>query len=436
MQNMLNKILNIIKLVCISWLLLPNQSSSQNYKYSQILSVPDLSFHPAVFTGLDILEQLDFAPLHNKTIGIFCNQTAVNQNGRHLLSLLKDHPEINVSIIFAPQYGLFATNDGRLKIKGEGDVDPIHGARIMQLFGRRIQPPDWALENLDLILIDVQDTGVRYTTFAATMTKIMEAANKLSIPIMVLDRPNPLRGDRIDGPVMRTEYQSFEGYHLVPIRHGLTMGEYALMINEMGWIKDLKRVDLTIIPLANWQRNKWYLNQSRINPAPDLNNLKTNLAFSGFGLLSGTNLNDGAGTDKHYFRAGAPWLSGAHLAEKLLKYKLPGLKLKVVQYIPRAEKGQVVIPLYVDQLCSGIEIEITNIDTFDPLATATALIILTSQLYPREFEWIEYDRMDKLYGYNQLRTFAAQNKPANYLPPLWFHDVIRFNEFRQKFLIY
>lgn len=430
--------LNSIKLFLFCCIIILNNSFSREFKYSRVLSIPDLSFHPALFTGLDILEQLDFAPLHNKTIGILCNQTAVNQQGRHLLSLLKDHPEINVSVIFAPQYGLFASNDTRLKIHGQEDIDPIHGARIVEIFGRRVQPPDWSLENLDLILIDIQDTGVRYTTYATTMTKIMEAAHKWSLPVMVLDRPNPLRGDRVDGPVVRTGFQSFEGYHLVPIRHGLTIGEYALMINEMGWIRDLKRVDLTIVPLKNWDRGKWYddFNLPWINPVPEIINLETNLAFTGFGLVSGTNLNDGRGTDKPYLRVGAPWLSGAHLVDKLLKYKLPGLNWKVVQYIPRNKPGNSFSPRYADELCSGVEIEITNMNTFDPLATATAIIILTSQLYPREFKWAEYDRMDKLYGYNQLRLFAAQKKPPNYLPPLWFHDVIRFNEFRQRFLIY
>lgn len=410
----------------------------RDFRYSHIMEVPDLSFHPSVFTGLDVLEQMNFAPLHNKRIGIFCNQTAVNQNGRHLLNLLVDYPQVEVSIIFAPQYGLFSSNDKRLKIQGNNNIDPLHGARIVEVFGRTVKPPNWSMRNLDLIVVDFQDTGIRYSTYMATLTKIMEVANEWSIPVMVLDRPNPLRGDRVDGPVVRPAYQSFEGYHLVPIRHGLTLGEYALMINEMGWIKDLKRVDLTVIPMINWKRNYWFkdLGRAWINPAPDLKDFNTLLAYTGFGLVEGTNLNDGRGTNSPYMRVGAPWLSGEHLAHILLKYNFPGLKLKVVEYIPRQRPQDRMVPRYVNEVCSGIEIEITDPDRFDPLATATAIIVLVSQLYPREFQWAEYDRIDKLYGYDQLRVFAAQGKSPNYLPPLWFHDVLRFSEFRQRFLLY
>ncbi len=410
----------------------------QEYKYSNVMPVPDLSFLPSVFTGLDVLEQLDFAPLHNKTIGVFTNQTAVDREGRHVLELLKTQQAVKTEIIFLPQYGLFASNNQRIKIQEEKKREPILGARIVNLFGRSVKPPDWTMRDLDLILVDIQDTGVRFSTYIATLTKIMEVASEWNTPVMVLDRPNPLRGDRVDGPVVRPAYQSFEGYHLIPIRHGMTLGEIAIMVNEMGWIKDLKRVDLTVIPLANWKRDSWYHSTGLkwIEPAPGLKDMTTLLAYTGFGLIEGSNLNDGRGTDRPYLRVGAPWISGQHLAQKLLAYKLPGFKLKVVEYIPRKRPGDKVVPLYTDEFCSGIDIEVTDPNRFDPLATATAIIVLTSQLYPREFKWAEFDRIDKLYGYDQLRIFAAQKKPPNYLPPLWFHDVVRFNEFRQRFLLY
>jgi uncharacterized protein YbbC (DUF1343 family) len=414
------------------------QGRGQEFKYSTVLPVPDLSFHPAVFFGLDVLEQMDFKPLYGKAIGVLTNQSAVDRQGRHLLDLLKEHPEIEVKILFLPQYGMFVTENERLKILGEGDREATTGARIIDLFSRHVKPPDWAMEDLDLILVDLQDTGVRYSTYITTLTKVMEAASDWSLPVMVLDRPNPLRGDRVDGPVVRIPYQSFEGYHLVPIRHGLTIGEYAILINEMGWVKDLKRVDLTVVPLINWKRSLWFdeMDHPWVQPAPNLLNLETDLAYVGFGLVEGTNLNDGRGTDRPYLRVGAPWLSGQHLAERLLQYKLPGIELRVVQYVPRHRQGEKFIPLYDGELCNGIDIIITDKNKFDPLATATAVIILTSQLYPREFKWAENDRIDKLYGYDQLRLFAAQLKPPNYLPPLWFHDVVRFNDFRKRFLIY
>jgi len=422
----------LLNLICLSFI------SSQSYNHSVVMPVPDLSFHSSIFYGLDILEQMDFKPLYDKSIGVFTNQTAVNRKGVHLLDLLKTHPKIDVEVIYTPQFGLFADQNERFKITGKEKFDPIHNARIVEVFGRNVKPPEWSVRGLDLILIDIQDTGVRFSTYLATITKILEVASEWKIPVIVLDRPNPLRGDRIDGPVVRAKFQSFEGYHLIPIRHGMTVGELSIMANEMGWIKDMKRANLTIIPMANWKRSYW-LDQSEhpwISPHPEIGDIRTNLSYAGFGLIEGSNLNDGRGTDRPYMRAGAPWLSGFHLAEKLIKLDLPGVEFRVVEYIPRKKEANKAVPLHVNKVCNGIDILITDPNRFDPLATATSILILANQLYPKEFKWDELNRIDMLFGHSQLRLFAAQGKPANYLPPLWLKDVIKFNEFRQKFLIY
>lgn len=410
----------------------------QSFNHSIVMPVPDLSFHPSIFYGLDVLEQMDFKPLYGKTIGVFTNQTAVNRQGTHLLDLLKAHPKIDVEIIFTPQYGLFAQQNERFKIQGDQKFDPIYNARIVEVFGRNVKPPEWAMRGLDLILIDIQDTGVRYSTYVATTTKIMEVASEWNTPVILLDRPNPLRGDRVDGPVVRPQFQSFEGYHLVPIRHGMTIGEMAIMANEMGWIKNLKRVNLTVIPMANWKRAYW-LDKSEhpwVKPQPKIKSLRTNLAYVGFGLLEGTNLNDGRGTSRPYMRAGAPWLSGSHLVEKLSALDLPGVEFRIVEYIPRKRPEDRMVPMHVNKVCSGVDIYITDANRYDPLATATAIMVLAYQLYPRQFQWDGLNRIDMLYGHSQLRIFAAQGKPANYLPPLWLKDVLKFNEFRQQFLLY
>ena len=164
----------------------------QSFNHSIVMPVPDLSFHPSIFYGLDVLEQMDFKPLYGKTIGVFTNQTAVNRQGTHLLDLLKAHPKIDVEIIFTPQYGLFAQQNERFKIQGDQKFDPIYNARIVEVFGRNVKPPEWAMRGLDLILIDIQDTGVRYSTYVATTTKIMEVASEWNTPVILLDRPNPL----------------------------------------------------------------------------------------------------------------------------------------------------------------------------------------------------------------------------------------------------
>ena len=160
----------------------------QSFSHSVVMPVPDLSFHPSTFYGLDVLEQMDFKPLYGKSIGIFTNQTAVNRKGNHLLDLLKNHPKIKVEIIFTPQYGLFTHQDKRFKMKEGEKYDPDHNARIVEVFGRNMKPPAWSVRDLDLILIDIQDTGVRFSTYISTMTKILEVASEWSLPVIVLDQ--------------------------------------------------------------------------------------------------------------------------------------------------------------------------------------------------------------------------------------------------------
>ena len=242
----------------------------------------------------------------------------------------------------------------------------------------------------------------------------------------------------MDGPVVRTAYQSLEGYHLVPIRHGLTIGEYALMVNEMGWLKDLARADLTIIPLSNWQRTMWLDDTGIALPSmlPDVQDVESLLAYMGMYIFKGTNLNIGHGTDQPFFRIGAPWISGAILWKKVQALDLPGVRFHQIRYKPQANYNAERGPYYAGQMCSGLLMEVTNRKDFDPLATSTALMVLTYKLYENHFEWIAGGYVDKLFGYDLLRIFSAQGKPPDYLPPLWLHDVLRFSEFRQRFLLY
>ena len=418
--------------------LLGQDPSRADYEFSTVLPVPDLSFFHQVYTGLDILEQMDFSPIDGKNIAIFCNHTAINRNGSHLLDLLKNAPGVNVVALFAPEYGLWGLDDKRAKLIGREPVDPVHGARIIDLFERHVYPPNWVMSKIDLILIDYQDTGVRYSTFIASVSKLFEAASNWRIPVMVLDRPNPLRGDIVDGPVPREEFQSFEGYHLFPTRHGLTLGEASIMINEMGWTKDSKQVDLTVIPLANWDRQQWFDETNLIwkNPAPFLRDLNTVLAYTGMDLFRGTNLNVGFGTDSPYLVLGAPWLGTGFFLEKLKKENLKGVTFKEITYRPKGSIYYNRVPKYDGKSCSGIKLTITDRDEFDPLRTATTMMVLIHHLHPKEFQWTANGYIDKLFGTDLLRVVASQNKPPDHIPPQWMHDVLKFNEFRQKFLLY
>ena len=413
-------------------------SSRQSYLFSEVLEIPDLSFFNQVYTGLDILEQMDFKLIEGKSVAIFTNQTAVNRNGTHILDLLKKVPSVKVSALLAPENGIWGIDDKRAALIGREQIDPVHGAPIIDMFEKYLHPPHWVMDKTDLILVDYQDTGSRYSPYMTTLSKIFESASEWEIPVIILDRPNPIRGDIVDGPLPRAEYQTYESYHLFPIRHGLTLGEASILINEMGWVKDLKRVELTVVPMSNWKRNMWF-NETELvwkNPTPFLIDEQSLLAYVGMDLFRGTNMNIGFGTNSPYMVVGSPWLGASYLVHLLNDQGLKGVEFKSVNYRPTGSIHHNRVPRYDGQSCSGIKIKITDRNTYSPIATSTTIMLLINQLHPREFQWEANDYIDKLFGSNLLRLLAAQKKPPDHLPAQWVHDVYKFNQFRQPYLIY
>jgi uncharacterized protein YbbC (DUF1343 family) len=294
------------------------------------------------------------------------------------------------------------------------------------------------MDEIDILLIDFQDLGSRYSTHTATMSKVFEAASNHKVPVLLLDRPNPIRGDILEGPIPRTEFQSYESYHLFPIRHGLTNGEIALIINEMGWVKESKKIDLTIVPIANWNRDTWFSESQLVwrNPAPLIVNEETLLVYNGMDLFRGTNMNIGFGTSTPYFIVGSPWLSTSFLIDKIRSKELAGVSFEEIKYRPIGNAYHNRIPRYDGESCSGIKIIIRDKNLFSPLETATTILFLINQLHPREFQWEKDGYIDKLFGTNELRIMAAQKKPASYLPAIWSQDIYKFSEFRKQFLLY
>tara|TARA_B100000282_G_scaffold78414_1_gene54330 strand:- start:812 stop:1444 length:633 start_codon:yes stop_codon:yes gene_type:complete len=210
------------------------------------------------------------------------------------------------------------------------------------------------------------------------------------------------------------------------------------MVNEMGWAKDLLRVDLEIIPAVNWERSQ-YLNDTKLpwkNPTPFINNIDALIMYSGMDLMRGTNLNIGIGTDHPYLIFGAPWLATGFFKEKLDMLELPGVRFEEIEYKPQGTIYNKIIPKYINRFCSGIKIIVEDKYVVKPVEVATTIITLIERLHPREFQWAPHGYLDKLYGSNQLRLFVAQKKPPSYLSPQYMHDEIEFSKFRKKFLLY
>jgi len=385
-----------------------------------------------------VLEEMDFEPVLDRNLAILTNQTAINRKGVHLLDLLNAwKEELTIKVIFTPEYGLLSSEITEVYIPASGR-EPLFGAQVKSLWGREFIPDINDLREVDLILIDLQDPGIRFISFMTTVTKVMEAAALYDIPVLILDRPNPLNGVVIDGPVVRPQYQSFLGYHLVPIRHGLTIGEYTIMINEMGWIRKSERVELTVIPLINWKREMW-IDETGIPQlpiAPNIKDVTTLLSYVGMGLLDGTNVSAGVGTDNPYLQIGTPWLLENVVLESLKRKHLPGVEFFATTFIPDSLSNIVSHPSYLGQKCNGIRLFINDRSKFSPILTASTILSVIMGHHPHKFHWQENNYVDNLFGHNYLRIFLAQGRDPLKFPATWSRDVIKFSQFRQKFLIY
>lgn len=411
---------------------------SQDFHYSKVMPVPDMAQFPGLFCGLDILEEMGFEPLLEKRLAILVNHTSVNRKGEHLLDLLfRRRTDFDIRIIFTPQFGILASGTQEVSIMHEGE-DPRFGAPVKQLWGRDFKPTRRDLKDVDFVLVDIQDPGVRFLSFMTTLTKVMEAAAQLDIPVMILDRPNPLNGINVDGPVVHPRYQSFVGYHLVPLRHGLTVGEYALLVNETGWIRQSARVELTVVPLRNWKRETWMDETGYAQKpfAPGVADVSTLISFVGMGLLAGANISAGLGSEHAYLQIGAPWIFSKEVIRSLEKLKLPGIRFTPATFTPDSVSSLISNPSYRGEACYGIRLHITDRDSFSPIHTAAACLSVISHHYPRRFKWVGDNYIDRLYGHDYLRIFIAQERDMMKLPATWSKDVINFSRFRERFLLY
>ncbi|MDW7681663.1 MAG: DUF1343 domain-containing protein, partial [bacterium] len=277
----------------------------------------DIKTSAKVSLGIDILldEHLDL--IQGKRVGIITNQTGVNSDGKHIIDLVFEAPEVELTALYGPEHGLRGDVEGGLTISHL--VDPKTGVPIYSIYGKTKKPTPEMLQNVDVLIFDIQDVGARFYTYISTMSLCMEAAAENQISFIVLDRPNPITGTIVEGPVLAPEYQSFVGIHPIALRHGMTVGELALMFNEQSWLANGIQVELQIVKMKNWRRDSWYgeLGLEWIKPSPNMPSATTALLYPGMGLLESCNVSEGRGTAAPFIQIGAPWLDHVRLKQLL-----------------------------------------------------------------------------------------------------------------------
>lgn len=335
---------------------------------------PEAPAERAILTGIDVLERDDFALLRGKTVGLITNHTGVNRDGISTASLMHHHPAVTLRTLFSPEHG-FA---GQLDQKIIGDAqDAATGLTVISLYGESRRPPADSLQGLDAVVFDIQDIGTRFYTYISTMGHAMHAAAEQGVEFVVLDRPNPINGLTVAGPVLDDGLQSFVGYHTIAVQHGMTVGELARMLVAEQQI-DLK---LTIVPLQNWQRADYYdaTGLMWINPSPNMRNLHQAVLYPGVGLLEATNLSVGRGTDSPFEVLGAPWIDGRRLAAALNGAGLPGVRFVPIGFRPESSK-------FAGEDCQGVHIIVTDRKALASVKTGLTIAVLLRQLFPEDWD--------------------------------------------------
>jgi uncharacterized protein YbbC (DUF1343 family) len=328
--------------------------------------------HGAVRTGLDQVVADGFALFRRKSIALVTNQTGLDARGRRGIDLFAAAPRVRLRAVFSPEHG----------ITGSANADVPHGrdaatgVPIWSLYGPTRRPTPEMLRGVDMLVFDVQDVGVRYYTYLTTLLYVLEEAARHDLPVVVLDRPNPITGRVVEGPVMDPDLRSFTGPHPLPVRTGLTIGEFA----RLAAAERRLGVRLTVVPLAGWERGRWYDETGLpwVNPSPNIRSVTQALLYAGVGLLEATNLSVGRGTDMPFEVVGAPWLDGARLADAMNRRRLAGIRFEPVTFTPTIDR-------YARTACGGVRMIVTDRDAVRPVTVGLALAASLRQLHRPEF---------------------------------------------------
>jgi uncharacterized protein YbbC (DUF1343 family)/CubicO group peptidase (beta-lactamase class C family) len=385
----------------------------------------DLAYrNGSVQTGIDVLESQDFALLRGKRIGVLTNQTGLDATGHRTIDLLAHAPGVQLEAIFSPEHGV----TGELDTTSIGNSrDAATGVPVYSVYGAGDQarrPQVDVLKTLDAVVIDLQDAGVRFYTYETTLGYFLEGAAKAGIQVVVLDRPDPISGSIVQGPLSQPGLENFVNYGPIPVRHGMTMGELAQMFNTEHNI----HANLTVVAMQSWMRGDW-LDSTGLewtNPSPNLRNLTEATLYPGVALVEGTNVSVGRGTDTPFELLGAPWMNARELAAYLNARQIPGVRFVPVTFTPDSSN-------YAGQRCQGVNLILTERDFLDAPEMGMELAAALLKLYPEQFH---IEKMIDILANKNIYDALVQGKDPHGIALDWQDDLQKFEQIRGKYLIY
>jgi uncharacterized protein YbbC (DUF1343 family) len=373
-----------------------------------------------VLTGLDVLEAGGFVPLRNKHVGLITNHTGVDSQGRSTVDLLSHAAGVHVVALFSPEHGLAGRNDEKVA----SSKDTVTGLPIFSLYDENRRPTEEMLRGIDALVFDIQDAGVRFYTYTTTMGYCMEEAAKHNIAFYVLDRPNPIGGTIVEGPVLDADETSFVAYYPLPVRYGLTIGELAQFFNAENHIN----CDLHVIAMKNWHRNYFFESTGArwIPPSPNLRTLKGSVLYPGIEILQSAGVSVGRGTETPFEEFGAPWINGEDVAVALNSRHLAGVQFKNQPFIP-------VIGLYSGQRCGGVGMRVTDRQAIRAMRVGIEIAAILKRLYPDKFD---PQKLMSLVGNAETIRNLQEDVPPEQIVESWSADLSTFEQLRRKYFLY
>jgi len=373
-----------------------------------------------VQTGLDVLQVEKFAPLRGKHIGLITNHTGADAEGRRNIDLLAKAPGVTLVALFSPEHGLA----GRADEKVASSKDPTTSLPVYSLYGDTRRPTDEMLKGIDALVFDIQDAGVRFYTYTVTMAYCMEEAAKRKMSFFVLDRPNPMGGEIVEGPMLDPDKTSFVAYFPLPVRYGLTIGELAQFFNSENHIG----ADLQVITMRNWHRNYFFESTGIkwIPPSPALRTAKGSVLYPGIEILQSSGVSVGRGTQTPFEQFGAPWMSGDDVASALNARNLPGLHFASQSFIPIGGP-------YSGQRCNGVSIRVTDRFTARTMRLGLEIAEILQKLYPKDFDTA---KLIGLVGNAGTVQQVQDGVPPEQIIASWSDSLKAFDQTRRKYFLY
>lgn len=371
-----------------------------------------------------------FSKIENKRIGLITNHTGVLPDGEHLIDALYKHPKVQLHLLFGPEHGLRGEADHHV----DDATDSKTGLKIRSLYGKNRKPSAEMLAEVDILIFDIQDIGARYYTYIKTLLWVQEAAAENNMPLIVLDRPNPIGGAYVDGPVAPIAENG-----AMPITHGMTIGELALMFNGNRKANGLAEANLTVVPMNNYTRQQWYdeTGLTWIKPSPNMLTLSTAAVYPTTCLIEGTNVSDGRGTMRPFEQLGAPWINGIALAKQLNSYGMIGIEFRPIRFTPDSIVDGIKIypPKFLGEAVDGVELVVTDRNSFQSAKAGIFILHALKTLYPDQLE-LRDQRLDVLLDTPEVRLQLQAGASPETITKNWEKEVAYFKVKRQQYLLY